>query len=85
MLEIIHACGIEIVAGIVKTLSMCSVATVLERKPPMKQLSVLQSSQKNFVLPRLYTVAMLHNAKQHFELLIIFETLNVNHNSKVNG
>ena len=85
MLEIVHACSTEIVPVLVKILSMCSVATVLERKPPMKQLSVLQASQKNFVLPRLYTVAMLHNTEDLFELLIIFETLNVNHNSKVNG
>lgn len=47
----------------------------------MKQLSVLQASQENLVLPRLYTVAMLHNTEEYFELLIIFETLNVNHNS----
>jgi hypothetical protein len=63
--------------------SVFSIATVLERKPPMKQLSVLQASQKDFVLARLYTVAMLHNTEENFELLIIFETLNVNHNSKV--
>ena len=51
----------------------------------MKQLSVLQASQKDFVLARLYTIAMLHNTEEHFELLVVFKSFNKNHNSKVNG